>query len=331
MKSKNIVSVILVLLCLLVWSMRPLCISYGLNNESTSERIIDLFTQKKPYSGHGLNQPSDAFAPQEEVILYANVTYRGAPIANKLVAFQVNGPPNPLQNITIYDQGETNATGIAQASFRIPWPETNPRTIVFGTWKAVANVDIAEEIVQDTLTFQVGWIVEIISAITVDEDLQPQTRFMQESFVRVILTMKNIAKTPKNVMLVVVVFDSLRYIIDSAIIDDLKVEPGEMLVYCSAYISEWAACGNATLHACAYTSLGPAYCPEVSRAFRITLFGDLNGDGVVDISDMGEAARAFGSYPGHPRWNPYADINHDGIVDISDISLIARNFGRTCK
>ena len=57
--------------------------------------------------------------------------------------------------------------------------------------------------------------------------------------------------------------------------------------------------------------------------------GDLNHDGEVDMKDVATAAKAFGSYPGHPRWNPVADINQDGNVDMKDISLIAKNFGKS--
>ncbi len=60
----------------------------------------------------------------------------------------------------------------------------------------------------------------------------------------------------------------------------------------------------------------------------ITFPEDLNSDGKVDIRDIAIAAIAFGSYPGHPRWNPIPDINKDNKVDIRDIASIARNFGK---
>jgi len=50
----------------------------------------------------------------------------------------------------------------------------------------------------------------------------------------------------------------------------------------------------------------------------------------VDMKDIAIAAMAFGSYPGHPRWNLIVDINQDNHVDMRDIALIARNFGKTC-
>lgn len=52
---------------------------------------------------------------------------------------------------------------------------------------------------------------------------------------------------------------------------------------------------------------------------------DLNADGEVDMKDTVIAAIAFGSYPGHPRWNPIADVNQDNKVDMRDIATIARN------
>lgn len=57
--------------------------------------------------------------------------------------------------------------------------------------------------------------------------------------------------------------------------------------------------------------------------------GDLNNDQKVDIADVAIAASAFGSFPGHPRWNPIADLNEDDKIDLKDVLVIARNFGKT--
>jgi len=56
--------------------------------------------------------------------------------------------------------------------------------------------------------------------------------------------------------------------------------------------------------------------------------GDLTGDGKIDIKDIGIAALAFGSFPGHPRWNPEADVDRDNRVSMKDIVMIASNFGK---
>jgi hypothetical protein len=63
---------------------------------------------------------------------------------------------------------------------------------------------------------------------------------------------------------------------------------------------------------------------------RIRILGDLNGDGIVDMYDTLQSSNAFGSYLGHPRWDPWADLNGDDEIDIYDEILLAANFGRTC-
>jgi ABC-type transport system substrate-binding protein len=47
----------------------------------------------------------------------------------------------------------------------------------------------------------------------------------------------------------------------------------------------------------------------------------------VDITDVAKASKAFGSYPGHARWNPAADVNLDYKADISDIAAVSKSFG----
>jgi len=57
--------------------------------------------------------------------------------------------------------------------------------------------------------------------------------------------------------------------------------------------------------------------------------GDLDGSGVVDAQDLTILLEAFGTYPGHSRWNDEADLNEDGKVDIIDAVLLLTNMGQT--
>jgi parallel beta-helix repeat protein len=68
--------------------------------------------------------------------------------------------------------------------------------------------------------------------------------------------------------------------------------------------------------------------PLMHQSQYVPLAGDLNLDGTVDISDAILAALAFGSYPGHPRWNGQADLNQDNVIDIFDIIILVNNFGK---
>jgi len=63
--------------------------------------------------------------------------------------------------------------------------------------------------------------------------------------------------------------------------------------------------------------------------YGVWSFGDLYSDREIDMRDITYAARAFGSYPSHPRWNPLCDFSVDYEVDLADLVLVAKNFGKT--
>jgi hypothetical protein len=65
-----------------------------------------------------------------------------------------------------------------------------------------------------------------------------------------------------------------------------------------------------------------------SKQTQITIAGDINMDGKVDLSDLVLLALAYGSKPGDSKWNPSADLNGDGAVNLSDLVLLARNYGK---
>lgn len=54
---------------------------------------------------------------------------------------------------------------------------------------------------------------------------------------------------------------------------------------------------------------------------------DLNGNGVVDIVDVGIVFISFGSLKGLPMYNPAADLDGNGIVNIIDAGIIVADFG----
>ena len=56
--------------------------------------------------------------------------------------------------------------------------------------------------------------------------------------------------------------------------------------------------------------------------------GDINGDGKVNLTDLVIFAKAYGSKPGDPNWNPAADILGHGEVDLADLVLLAEHYGQ---
>jgi hypothetical protein len=262
-----ILAVVLVITCAVAQSARPIAAN------ATSGRAIDLYTQKTPFNGKGINQSSDAFEPQELVVLYALVTYNDAPVAQKLIAFQVIGPANLMQNITTGGSGITDQDGIANFSFRIPWPNDNPEEKILGTWFAIATVSIADQTVMDTLTFQVGWIVKITHISTLNASLQPQTRFLRRETVTFNLTVENIAMTERSATITVDVQDASSHPIMHVQEDEVVFQPGISYLTVSSQIPVTATIGPASISASAYTappeSGGVLYSPAISATLEI--------------------------------------------------------------
>jgi hypothetical protein len=235
---------------------------------------IDLYTEKTPFNGMGANKSSDAFEPQELVVLHALATYNGYPVQQKDVAFDVNGPPNPFQNITIVGTGRTDENGTATFSFRIPWPSENAENIVFAEWTALAVVSIAGQNVVDTMTFRVGWIIRITEIAALNSLLEPQSVFARENPIVFNLTVENIAMTAKYATITIDVQDSGRNPIIHAQIDPMLFQPGRSNVKARSQIPIFAYGGLANVSAAPFTappeSGGRLYSPAVYTTFQIT-------------------------------------------------------------
>jgi hypothetical protein len=120
---------------------------------------IDVYTQYTyPYGGQGADMPSDMFGPQQQVELFATVTYNEYPVQQKLVAFEIHHG-----DYVFWREATTDADGVAHISFRIPWPCENPEDEIFGKWYVIATVEVAEQVKNDTLAFWVWWPVEVLS------------------------------------------------------------------------------------------------------------------------------------------------------------------------
>lgn len=236
---------------------------------------IDLYTEKTPFNGMGANQSSDAFEPQELVVLHALATYNGYPVQQKDVAFDINGPPNPFQNITIIGTGRTDENGTATYSFRIPWPPENPEDIIFGEWSVIATISIAGQVTVDTLTFRVGWIISITEIATLNSLLQPQSVFAQENPIVFNLTVENIAMTATSATITIDVQDSGQHPIIHIEVEDVLFQPGRNNLQAASQIPISANSGLANVSAAPFTappeSGGRLYSPAIYTTFQISV------------------------------------------------------------
>jgi hypothetical protein len=134
-------------------------------------RSVDIFVGQDgspypdPYGGQGPMAPADMFWPQKEVCAWVYVTYNEWPEQQKDVAIEIFDPHGTRWGI-VY--ARTNATGYAYVCFRLPWPCDNPEYYI-GVWTLVATVDVACQIVNDTVQFHYDYLVRIWK-VTADRD-----------------------------------------------------------------------------------------------------------------------------------------------------------------
>jgi hypothetical protein len=270
-KAHFMVEIALTLSTILILSMFPYTSHYWAS--AATGAVIDIYTEKTPFDGKGANQSSDAFEPQELVVLHALATYNGGPQCNMLVAFQANGPLNAFQNISVVGVATTDESGIGTFSFRIPWPCANAEETVFGRWIAIATVNIAGQVAVDTVTFQVGWIIRITELATLSSQLKPQSLFSREDLIVFNMTVENIALTDKLAVIKVDVEDARKNPIIHVEMDKMAFPPGKSNVQASSQIPLSAESGLANVSAAPFTappeSGGRLYSPAIFTTFTV--------------------------------------------------------------
>lgn len=92
----------------------------------------------KEYTGNS------EFMLGETVYVSSKVTYAGAPIVNKLVAFQINEPSGQILTIL---EGITDKNGVATVSFKIP-----ESSVSIGVWTVFSTVEIDQQVYWDIIT-----------------------------------------------------------------------------------------------------------------------------------------------------------------------------------
>lgn len=228
---------------------------------------IDLYAPRYPHNGMGPNMPSDAFAPDENIQIFAKLTYNGFPIPRYLISFEISGPPNPAQNVTQLYTGQTNDSGITQTPMF--------RETIFGKWTALATAQVDNDnSINDSLTFEFGWIVQTTSLTIMNRALTNQTVFPRGSEMVVEVNLLNTAMDNRNTTLSLEMYDSLGFNINSAR-TGISVPANETPTAYQFFleIPENATNGLASIYVNAYKTMfdlgGIAYCPQLSSSFLI--------------------------------------------------------------
>jgi hypothetical protein len=226
---------------------------------------IDVYTEKGGI-GPGGDYPfgwSDAFGPQEEVTVYAKVTYNEEPVEYKPVAFEMIMPNGVAAD---YRTAFTDANGTATTSFRVPWEGSNAEAL-FGDWSITGSVSISEVTVMDTCYFRFGYIVSIRDITVTGSPLK------KGQTITIDVDLQSISMTSKDTFLTIVACDECGVPIGLAG-GSFTVDPedGIAMGY-TITIPSWAFVGTGKIYVNVFTGIpqygGVPYCPERFAPFII--------------------------------------------------------------
>jgi hypothetical protein len=251
---------------------------------------VDLWTNEIRFCGQitdklgkGFAVPADALSPDVNVTFLALVTWGGAPLAHRLVGFEI---VDPQSNNIVTRTAETNKSGVAVIWWRVPL--MNPPEQIFGVWNATVSVKIQDTKVYDYMPFKVGYVITITGKWEdkAEYDIgNPDGSATDGDYIEVTVELKNIMMITKEVYLAVTIYDDCDVPIlklqDSGLIDP-------EFPWCSSYfmnvtlvgrIPHWAYVGVGKVYANVYTAppfeCGTPYSPEVSNVISLVWSGEL--------------------------------------------------------
>lgn len=192
--------------------------------------------------------------------LYTEVFSNSVPRQNRTVLFDIRGPANPYANVTMTGIAQTNASGAAEFTFRLPWYNIHPEEISFGQWRARATTELDGYQLGDAVTFQNGYIIEILSieiGSMRDGVWIPRTTFARKASdpffqtsnndsLQVRMTAKNIMFTATNVWFTFALQDSSQVPFALLVLNySMPGSSNETLISGPMFIPYWVSLGVA--------------------------------------------------------------------------------------
>jgi hypothetical protein len=115
--------------------------------------------------------------------------------------------------------------------------------------------------------------------------------------------------------------------VDGLLLENVSI-PWKSYTHTASLNTKKLANGTHTITATAHDTSGNVNSTAIIINVQ-NLLGDLDGNGIVNIIDVANVARAFGSKPEDKNWNPIADLDGNGEINIIDVAMVAKEFGKT--
>jgi len=290
-----------------------------------------------------VNTDKQTYWSNDLVHIYGDLKRDGAPITDALVAVQVSDAQNNIVSIRTCSTGTTPSPWSITITELISCDQSgNPKgTFAKGTLAyfkiTVKNLNtLSERYVKVTINlydsnqvpFGMAWVgitvgpdkeFTYLTSIPVPSDASIGTAYAFANAYN---------KWPKDNGIAYCGEEAVAFTITDGTSSSSSNDPtssestgSEGIYQLTFKLSNKPALGDHSVYASYYQALATAILDVV------WLFTDLDRNGKVDVLDIALAAKAYGSYLGHPRWNPKADLDGNGAIDILDIAKVARDFG----
>jgi uncharacterized protein YfaS (alpha-2-macroglobulin family) len=246
---------------------------------------------------------------EENIYILGEVKVDGVPVENATVALEVRDPTASPVNVRSLT---TNALGKYDLSFKLS------SQALTGTYTVNVSCSYLGERATSTASFNLEKASFLVVTLTIGRSAYKIEEPI-EIYGNVTLTGVPVLKAlvaievqdPKYTPILVRVVET-----DTNGLYGLTFQlpsgssTGTYSVYASASYGNQKAVANSTFQ------------------LKREIAADINGDGVVNILDIALVAKAWGAYPGHPRWDQRCDLDGNNIINIIDIALVAREYGR---
>jgi hypothetical protein len=166
--------------------------------------------------------------------------------------------------------------------------------------------------------------VTVVSVTTSKDGCKPMPTVSGDSFAKVNVTVLNQGSYTETNINVTVYANTT-----SIASQNVTLSSGNSMTITFTWNTTGFAYGNYTVNAYALPVPGETNTANNSltgATVEVTVPGDVNGDGTVNILDAIQISNSFLATPDSSNWNPNADINSDNVVNILDAIILANHF-----